>query len=83
MLEANCRAAIGYRPRPYDGAVTLLRASEASDDGPATDPTLGWGPLVAGGLEIHALPGDHFGPVSEPHVVVIADILRRCLAAAE
>jgi thioesterase domain-containing protein/acyl carrier protein len=41
-----------YRPEPYPGPIRLFRAEESAGD-------LGWSRL-AGGLEIHPLPGDHY-----------------------
>jgi len=32
------------------------------------DSDLGWGNLVAGGLEIQQIPGNHFNMFTEPHV---------------
>lgn len=65
-----------YRPRPYDGRVTLLISEEFH----RREPTLGWDGLVTGGLEVHAVPGDHTTCIRE-HVAALAGTLRACLAA--
>lgn len=72
-----------YRPQPYDGSVFLIRSTDdlpadANDD----DPTLGWGALARGGVEIHAVPGSHDTMVQPPHVTALADCLRARLDAS-
>src|SRR5208282_1303999 len=59
------RAGTTYEPRPYEGKVTLFRAME-QPRGIYEDRTLGWGPLVLGGLEIYDTPGHHGAIVREP-----------------
>jgi aspartate racemase len=82
VFKANLGAAVAYRPAPYEGDVTLLRAGDGGADAADDDPTLGWGALVGGRLEVVPFAGDHFGPVREPSVQVIADMLRRRLVDA-
>ena len=76
LFESNLRAMEAYAPRPYDGGVVVFRSAGRSIEG---DPTLGWGTLAAGGVEAHAIPGDHFTLLREPHVQVLAERLARCL----
>jgi amino acid adenylation domain-containing protein/non-ribosomal peptide synthase protein (TIGR01720 family) len=77
----NIMAAHRYRPGPFAGRLTLFRARDRTDL-PAEilrDPTLGWGILAAGGVELHEVPGSHFNLTQPPHVAVLAERLRGCL----
>jgi thioesterase domain-containing protein len=40
------------------------------------DPTLGWGKLAAGGVDVRTVPGNHFSLMRQPHVNVLAEELR-------
>jgi amino acid adenylation domain-containing protein/non-ribosomal peptide synthase protein (TIGR01720 family) len=81
---------IRYRP-PEDNLkipIALLRASELPEefiDEPQRtkmqEPTWGWDPLAAEPVVVHRIPGDHITMMTEPHVQVLADRLRDCLAA--
>jgi amino acid adenylation domain-containing protein len=78
-LEMNHRAWSGYRARAYPGRVTLLRARTrklwaVTRRGP------GLRGLVAGGVEVCLVPGTHESILVEPHVRVLAQRLRDCLA---
>ena len=42
----------------------------------------GWEGLIAGGLEIREVPGDHRTLIYEPHVPLLAQALRECLDRA-
>ena len=68
-----------YRASPYPGTVLLARAEDksfyASD---IADETYGWGSLVAN-LGTCDVPGDHIGILTEPHVSILAERLRRYL----
>jgi thioesterase domain-containing protein len=78
-FQAHQAAARGYRPGPYPGRLTLIRATAGT--GPLRhDPTLGWGSLAAA-VEIHEVPARHEDIVAPPHVAGLASCLRRCLAA--
>jgi thioesterase domain-containing protein len=49
------------------------------------DPQLGWGKLVAGGLEleIQEVPGKHTNIFTEPYVRFLAEKLQACLDSAQ
>ena len=80
LLMALDEAARDYVPQVYSGRAILFRASEQPPvEWGRTDPQLGWGSLVAGGLEIHEVPGNHGSILSEPYVRVIAEKLQACL----
>jgi len=80
VYTANVQAVRRYSPRPYPGRVTLLRTKF---DLPGTDETLGWGALARGGVDVFEVPGAHHEMVSEPHVSVLAQLLKDCLARVE
>ena len=78
VLQTNLRARQSYRPQNYPGLITLLLASERSGVVPQ-DPTLGWGKLATGGIEVQPVPGNHYTILREPHVQVLAERLRAAL----
>ena len=75
------RAAQNYVPKVYPGRVTLFRASKRRRE-IYPDPTMGWGNLAAGGLEIHETLGHHGDIVVEPQVRFLIEKLKACLARA-
>ena len=81
VAESCAMAFRQYRPQPYPGRLTLFRAA-VRGAGEGDDPTLGWGQLAAGGVEIHEVPGSHVTMIDEPHVARLAEDLSACLARA-
>ncbi len=71
-----------YSPQPYEGAVTLFRASEKSLRGDH-DPDAGWTELARGGLQIFEIPGGHVSIMSEPQVQLLAEQLTACIDQAQ
>jgi non-ribosomal peptide synthase protein (TIGR01720 family) len=91
--SARATAVQRYRASTYPGRITLLRARTAD---PAAlrdmtpdwrqiydDPTLGWGSVAAGGVEVHTVPGSHMTLLETPHVETLAQVLRECIARAQ
>src|SRR5262249_2183199 len=78
FLETSDRAARAYVPYVYPGCITLFQTNSDS-----LTPQSDWGRLAAGGLELHAIPGNHLDIMSEPHVQTLAAKLRSCLTQAE
>jgi len=70
-----------YQPLTYAGTVTLFRCNK-QPIGIYPDPTLGWGELVTGRLEIHEVPGTHGTLVHEPRVRFLVGKLEECLEDA-
>jgi aspartate racemase len=67
-----------YRPSIYPGHITIFRSVNRSLlDG--DDELLGWGGLVAGGIEVQDVTGTHLDMLSEPNVRMLAEKLRACL----
>ncbi len=78
LFRNNLKAMHRYRPQPWPGRLSLLRA--AGQPVPA-DPTLGWSEL-AGTVDVATVPGDHFDLLRAPHVKVLAERLTALLRAA-
>ncbi|WP_375504352.1 amino acid adenylation domain-containing protein [uncultured Nostoc sp.] len=86
IIDANTQAVSEYIFPVYPGRVILLRTEDQNRDeaiGTQYDPQFGWGEVVAGGLDIHYVPGSHLGLLNEPHVQVLAKTLRNCLIQAQ
>jgi surfactin synthase thioesterase subunit len=71
-------AAHSYRCRPYDGRVTVLANTQWYD----ADPTLGWGNLSTGGVEIHKIPGNHITYITD-NIHLVAKVLKESLEKAQ
>jgi thioesterase domain-containing protein len=82
LEKAHKMAYANYEPRPYQGPVVLFRVSK-QPLGIHPDPTLGWGELMKGGLELYEVPGYRFGILQEPRVRILAEQLRACLDKAQ
>jgi thioesterase domain-containing protein len=89
LLATYFRALASYRPRPYPGPMLIFRPAEATAsaemaalDGAAlaAGPTLGWERHVAGPIEVHHVPGNHFTMLAEPNVAHLAAALQPYLA---
>jgi thioesterase domain-containing protein len=82
FLETHSRALANYKPREYDGPITLIRARTL----PLTSlqpHDLGWKKLAKGGLEVRVIAGAHDNILTEPRVRVLAAHLRTCLNSAQ
>ena len=66
---------------PYAGKLTLMRAADRGPEvlGKREDPSLGWGALAVGGLEIHDVPTQHIYMLFEPFVQQFARMLETLL----
>ncbi len=86
IIDANTQAVSEYIFPVYPGRVILLRTEDQNRDeaiGTQYDPQFGWGEVVAGGLDIHYVPGSHLGLLNEPHIQLLAKTLRNCLIQAQ
>ncbi len=76
-ITASCfRAGATYRPAPWDGPVTLLRASRAAV--PLADPLLGWGAVAP---VLVWTPGTHLSMMRQPDVAALAERIEALLEA--
>jgi thioesterase domain-containing protein len=71
-----------FRP-PLDSAHPLPGGRMASAARVIVDAHNHWKPFVAGGIDVHVVPGDHDNMVLEPNVRVLAQKLRACLEDAQ
>ena len=82
VREANIFALERFEPRRYSGDLTLFRPSEAGI-GTFREPTLGWGYLVDGEVNVIDSPGNHVTIVKEPHVRALASQLNAILRSVD
>jgi amino acid adenylation domain-containing protein len=80
VKEAAYFAVRRYVPRPYSGSAVLFRAEYQPGGG--SDPTLGWGRWIEGGVTVHTAPGDHMTLTVGENAVVLAREMSDVLAAA-
>jgi thioesterase domain-containing protein/acyl carrier protein len=67
-----------YRPEPYPGKLVLL----VNEVRHARSPMLGWEKVNLGGIEVHAVPGDHLTRLTV-HGRTLAQQVRACLDTAQ
>jgi len=85
LQEAHEQADRDYIAQVYPGRAILFRAMEQPEEwlkwleGWEIDPELGWGKLVAGGLEIHDVHGNHNNMFYGSYLPVLAGKLKACL----
>ena len=75
LLKAHHQAFEKYTPRVYPGCMTLFRSREQYPKF-SYEPELGWGELVAGGVEVYEITGPHEVITSEPHIRVLSEKLK-------
>jgi len=82
--KAHWRVFAAYKFKPFPGKITLIRARDRGIEklGVREDPTLGWGSLALGGVEIVEVPTGHFDMIYEPYVGTFAKQLNAMLAEA-
>jgi thioesterase domain-containing protein len=73
-----------YVPGYYPGSLLLIRAEVADvlpgvDD---TDPQMGWGPLIGGGIEVVSLNCHHVNMLDVEHAPALAALLHAGLDRA-
>ena len=80
FIAANEAAAQSYRPQPFPGRLTIIRAGESVFDSlRALETGLGWASVAVGGFDLHDVPGGHLSILEPPGVAELADILCRIL----
>ncbi|MCT7951052.1 amino acid adenylation domain-containing protein [Ancylothrix sp. C2] len=82
VIQGNMQAVRSYVPQIYPGSITLFRSLERPTKN-SYDPLLGWGDLVAGGMEIVEVPGHHSTMIVEPRVRFLAAAIKNCLEKVE
>jgi thioesterase domain-containing protein len=79
-VRARRDALARHRPEPWDGSAVVIRGTE-SVAGRDRDETLGWRPLVRGGLSVEWSPGSHESLLSGDGARAVAAIVERHAAA--
>jgi hypothetical protein len=81
ISQGHGRALAGYIFKPFPGKITVVRALKRYHErlGRRLDPTLGWGGLADGGVEVVDVPTGHMGMLFEPYVETFAEKLKAIL----
>ena len=83
LFSANELAAEGAHYVPQSRVRRLFHIFETKVRVRLKDSTLGWSKLSTEGVENYENLGNHFTMIREPHVQVLAERLRTCLAEAQ
>jgi thioesterase domain-containing protein len=75
IFHRNALGLLAYRPGPYAGPVTLVRAEQSSD------PTDDWKRVLSGSFRAHTVPGNHYDVVSGKAAGPLGRIVDRTLAS--
>jgi thioesterase domain-containing protein len=86
VIKADELAFLRYvPPAGYPNRITLFKTGNVYQDELGMldeipdDPAWGWGHLSTEPVEVHVVPGTHTTMLTEPHVQVLAEKLRKCL----
>jgi surfactin family lipopeptide synthetase A len=86
VIKADEQAFLRYvPPAGYPNRITLFKTSDVYQDELGLldeipdDQAWGWGHLSTEPVEVHAVSGNHTTMLTEPHVQVLAEMLRECL----
>jgi amino acid adenylation domain-containing protein len=79
--RANQSAARRYRPRDYQGPVTLFKATDVPRQEVSKE--TGWREVAIGGMEVVEVPGGHLTMMQEPCIQVLGQRLMETLKKAE
>lgn len=75
VFRSNTRSLRSYRPPAgYPGPIALLAAELEGDD--SSGPDHGWGKWTTGEVVVRTVPGDHYGILHEPGLLVAVSELR-------
>jgi thioesterase domain-containing protein len=88
-LKDKLQTAFRYKPRTYEGKITLFRPEERFQQdcqGQGSflglDLTGAWSRLSSEPIEVHVVPGSHDTMVVQPYVAALAARLRVCIREA-
>lgn len=74
VMDKNFSALEGYRLKPYNGKVTMIKSIK---HGRGT--YYGWNELAMGGVETHFVSGTHTDILQEPNVGALVEQLKACI----
>jgi aspartate racemase len=81
LTKIHSAALHRYVPGTYNGRVTVFRAHNRSFNEVifgSLDPTMGWGDLAQGGVEVRIVDGFHRNIHLSPYVASLSSELKRC-----
>jgi acyl transferase domain-containing protein/thioesterase domain-containing protein/acyl carrier protein len=81
-IEGHYEQQLAYRPQPYAGAVTIVRARAMPLLSAHRTPESGWAKLATSGARVHRIPGNHGNILQEPWVRRLAAHVQADLDAA-
>ena len=81
ISQGHWHALARYTFKPFPGRIVLVRAIDRGPEvlGVREDPTLGWGKLAGGGIEVIDVPTEHMNMLFEPYVKTFAEKLKAIL----
>jgi amino acid adenylation domain-containing protein/FkbM family methyltransferase len=79
IFTRNATATDNYRLRPANQRIFLFPASGRDDP---MHTAKAWEPWTTAGVELRAVPGDHYTMLKPPQVATLAEILAHCLASS-
>jgi thioesterase domain-containing protein len=77
VIDIHQQALRTYQPQPYPGRMIFFRPAEVIGNAQLGLAEQFWLKFAQGGMEINNVPGDHLSMNFEPHVLSMADELRR------
>jgi aspartate racemase len=78
ILNIYHQAQQNYVPEVYAGRAIYIKGEKSS-----SRHGLEWSRIIAGGLELYEMPGDHVSIIKEPNVGAWADKLKLCLQSVQ
>ena len=82
MMQREFELLEAYRPCPWSGRITFLRAQTQPLLLLHDEDALGWSTLAGGGIDVVTIPGNHLTIMREPNVGRLAAELRARMDAA-
>lgn len=80
LVREHGRLSRRYAAKTYGGRITLFHASPSGlNENRVKDPTMGWGVLAEGGVDIHSIRANHVSLLVKPYVEILAQELKACL----
>jgi len=82
VFKVRIKVVEQYAPRTYDSRLVLFQSKETEDmllSESFSDTSMGWNQLCAEPVEIHVIEGHHSSITDEPHVRILAELLKSCL----
>lgn len=75
VFTRNSLAVEQYSPDSIYERIVFFRAADADDD---IDLVKQWATWLKGAVELHSIPGDHYGIMRRPNVATLAERLKQC-----